>query len=284
MENTNNDIYQDIDLDEDEKIFLQQKKQQEAKAKSIFKKIITHAFLISFTIFIAFSAFSIVSYCWKDNNLQKNMMANYSLKQDNFFYKETVNEQTITQLNSFVKSLPEGISHIFYNDWIVVVDDEFPEQLSTTISGIVENNDYDTSGLVLGGYTFTQSRIIYINGTLSDETIYDSFVHEIGHLTSFEYGSQHGSKEWDEIYNKGITTLDVSDYDKSNQAEFFASCFQLYFTEREKLTVYLNDANIYFANLLSQEVRQDNFISKYMMGYENTINTLRLYLNNSFSS
>ena len=194
-----------------------------------------------------------------------------------------VSEATIDKLHSFVKTLPEGISNIFYNDWIVVVDDEFPQPLSNSIV-IVQNNDYDTSDMILGGYTFTQSRVIYINGKLDEQTIYEAFVHEIGHLTSFEYGSQHGSKEWETIYNKGIVTLDVSEYDKSNEAEFFASCFQLYFTEQEKLTIYLNEAVGYFDTLLSQKVRDDNFFAKYIMGYENTINTLRIYLKRGFSS
>jgi hypothetical protein len=119
---------------------------------------------------------------------------------------------------------------------------------------------------------------------LDEETIYEAFVHEVGHLTSFEYGSQHGSKEWETIYNTGIVTLDVSEYDKSNEAEFFASCFQLYFTEQEKLTIYLNEAVEYFDGLLSQKVRDDNFFAKYIMGYENTINTLRIYLKRGFSS
>lgn len=283
MENTKVHKYDNIELEDEEELILKNKEEQQNKFTLFLKKFLTHLFLISCTVFIAFSAFSIVSYCWKNDKLQTNVASMYSLNNKNIYYKEMVSEATIDKLDSFVKTLPEGISNIFYNDWIVVVDDEFPQPLSNSIV-IVQNNDYDTSDMILGGYTFTQSRVIYINGKLDEQTIYEAFVHEIGHLTSFEYGSQHGSKEWETIYNKGIVTLDVSEYDKSNEAEFFASCFQLYFTEQEKLTIYLNEAVGYFDTLLSQKVRDDNFFAKYIMGYENTINTLRIYLKRGFSS
>ena len=284
MENLNDNYrYDHIELDEDEEKLLRKTKEQNAKNKNILKKLLTHILLISFTIFVAFSAFSIVSYCWKDNKLQNNVISNYSLKNENIYYGKTVNEKQIERMINFTSTLPNGIKEIFYKDWVVVVDKQFPVELTNSIV-VVENNDYDTSELILGGYTFTQSRVIYVNGNLDDETIYEAFVHEIGHFVSFEYGSQHGSKEWESIYQKGIRSLDVSDYDKSNEAEFFASCFQLYYNEPEKLTVYLDEANSYFKDLLSQEVREDNFLAKYIMGYENTINTIRLYLKRGFSN
>jgi hypothetical protein len=90
-------------------------------------------------------------------------------------------------------------------------------------------NDYDTSGMIIGGYTFTQPRTIYVNRTLDTDTRYRAFVHEVGHFVSFELASLHGSKEWEALYEKYMNNFDTDGYNLSNEAEFFATAFDMYF-------------------------------------------------------
>ena len=277
-----NQNYEEIELDKEEELLLQKKRRKKKKIKKIFVKIISHLFAIALTIFIALSAFSIVSYCWKDTTTQEKVVSDYSLHKENFYYGEGFDEGMIDKMSNFIKTLPVSINNTFNKDWVVVLDKKIPADLASSIV-IVKNNDYDTSGLVLGGYTFTQSRIIYVNANLNNETMYEAFVHEIGHFISFEYGSKHGSKEWQQIYEKGRSTLDTNEYDKSNEAEFFAGCFMLYQMHPEKLNVYLKEATDYFDNLIIRtDMREDNFWAKYIVGIENSINTLQLYVKKYF--
>ena len=247
------------------------------KKKSPFMTLCINILSILFLIFVAISAFSIVSYCWKDTEQQQDVVKIYESSNGNFYYENGFNEETVKKMIAHVNTLPPYLKDAFYKDWVVIIDDKLPLRLTSNFV-LIDNNDYDTSGLILGGYTFTQARIIYINPGIGNDTAYSSFVHEVGHFISFEYGSQHGSKEWIDIYEKGYNTLDVSDYDKSNEAEFFASCYQLYATNPNKLKVYLKEADVYFSNLVNTPLKNNNFIEKFLVGCDNTFNILRTYV------
>ena len=273
MEIKSQNIYECIEVDDIDENPVKSDK----KANNILVKFIINMLLTLSVIAIGWSTFSLVSYCWKDTSQQDKIKQLYTLNETNFYYQEG-GKPIVSNMIEFVESLPESIKNTFYNDWIVDFDESMPTVL---VSGlyIVNSNEYDTSGMILGGYTFTRPRIIYINSRLSEDAVYSAFVHEMGHFVSFEYGSQHGSKEWTQIYSKGNETLDVSEYDKSNVAEFFASCFELYYNEREKLEVYLPEAIVYFDNLLLKQINHETFIDKFYIGCINTINILRSYAN-----
>jgi hypothetical protein len=228
-------------------------------------------------IIIAISAFSIVSYCWKDEEQQTAVADIYDSNLGNIYYESGFDSDTVAKMKAHVDTLPDYLKDVFYKDWIVVIDRTIPLRLSSGFV-LIDNNDYDTSGLVLGGYTFTQPRIIYINPSLGYETAYTSFVHEVGHFISFEYGSKHGTAEWIKIYEKGYNTLDVSNYDKSNEAEFFASCYQIYSLNPNKLKVYLKEADAYFANLIAKPLDKEGFLKQFFIGCENSCNIMRTYI------
>ena len=194
---------------------------QVKKKKNPLVTLSVNILSVLFLIFVAISAFSIVSFIWKDTEQQEAVANIYENHTENIYYDASFDKDTVDKMLTHVNTLPDYLKEAFYDDWIVVIDNTIPLRLSSNFV-LIDNNDYDTSGLTLGGYTFTQPRVIYVNPSLGKETAYTSFVHEVGHFISFEYGSQHGSKEWITIYEKGYNTLDVSAYDKSSEAEFFA--------------------------------------------------------------
>ena len=250
---------------------------QVKKKKNPLVTLSVNILSVLFLIFVAISAFSIVSFIWKDTEQQEAVANIYENNTENIYYDASFDKDTVDKMLTHVNTLPDYLKEAFYDDWIVVIDNTIPLRLSSNFV-LIDNNDYDTSGLTLGGYTFTQPRVIYVNPSLGKETAYTSFVHEVGHFISFEYGSQHGSKEWITIYEKGYNTLDVSAYDKSSEAEFFASCYQTYKLNPEKLQVYLKEAHTYFAELLAEPLQNKNIIQKYFVGCENTFNIIRTYI------
>lgn len=284
MQNNNYNYYEEdddlIEVEEKPKkpsISSQVDSTQGKKKKNPLVTLGINILAILFLLFVALSAFSIVSFCWKDTEQQEAVAGIYDLNKENFYYRSDFDSATVDKMIAHVNTLPSYLKDAFYKDWIVVIDKTIPLRLSANPI-IIDNNDYDTEGLTLGGYTFTQQRIVYINPSLGFETAYTSFVHEVGHFISFEYGSQHGSSEWIKIYEKGYNTLDVSDYDKSNEAEFFASCYQTYQMNPDKLNIYLKEAKVYFDTLLAMPLKNNNIIEKYFTGCENSINIIRTYI------
>jgi hypothetical protein len=179
------------------------------------------------------------------------------------------------KMKNFIYNLPKPYRDIIERDWIIIFANKVPGELFHR--HFVNINDYDTSGMVIGGYTFSQSRIVYINSSMESDVIYKSFVHEIGHIISFEAGTEHGSETWEEIYRKNMHSFDTDGYNLSNEAEFFASCFEEYYNNTDHLKTYSMEAYDYFKALLKQDLKNETFFERYIMGCKNTFNTLRVY-------
>ena len=195
---------------------------------------------------------------------------------DGLFYSSTdINKDTLTKMQTFISNLPKTVQDAMKDDWAIVLMNKTPEKLFHT--SFIQINDYDTSGMIIGGYTFTQPRVVYVNATMEQDIIYRSFVHEIGHVISFEYGSIHGSKEWEKIYENCVGKFDTDDYNLSNEAEFFAACFDLYYNEPEKLKEESENAFNYINKIMEEEISDDNIVETFLTGCKNTINTLRVY-------
>ena len=80
--------------------------------------------------------------------------------------------------------------------------------------------------------------------------MYEVFVHEMGHFVSFENSSIHGSHSWEKLYKKNKNTFEMEPYSLSNEAEFFAACFELYYnnpqhlkSQSEEIYEFIDSAN-----------------------------------------
>jgi hypothetical protein len=239
------------------------------------KKLLTKIFLIFLTLCLSLSVFSVISFCWADIGLQKDVTKTCEPCDDLFYTNGTIKEDNLMRMQEFIENMPKTFRDAIKDDWAIVLLDKAPDKLFHT--SLITINDYDTSGMVIGGYTFTQPRTIYVNRTLDEETMYRAFVHEVGHFVSFELSSIHGSSEWEALYEKYLNNFDTEAYNLSNEAEFFAACFDLYYNEADKLKTEAPDVYDYMDSVLKQEVKDDNIFEMFFAGCTNSINTLRVY-------
>ena len=249
---------------------------KKTKKPSKFSKILTHSVLILLTVLIAISAFSIVSYCLNDTNLQSEIKNSLYSIDSTFYTDDTIDSDTMVKMQTFIENLPDSYKEIIKRDWIIIVSEQIPNELFQ--KSFVTINDYDTTGMIIGGYTFIQSRIVYVNSKTDMDTMYMSFVHEIGHVISFEGATLHGTKEWEQIYRQFLAKQDgVVEYDVSNEAEFFAASFEKYYNNTEKLQKENPDAYKFIDDTMRIEIKNLSFCDRFLMGCKNSINTLRVY-------
>ena len=239
------------------------------------KKLLTKIFLVVLTLCLSLSVFSVISFCWADIDLQNDVTDTCENLDGLFYSNGDINPDDLMRMQEFVANLPKSFREALEDDWAIVLLDKTPNKLFHT--SLMNINDYDTSGMIIGGYTFTQPRTIYVNRTLDTDTRYRAFVHEVGHFVSFELASLHGSKEWEALYEKYMNNFDTDGYNLSNEAEFFATAFDMYFNEADKLKEDAPDVYDYMDNVMKKEVKDDNIIESFLTGCENSINTLRVY-------
>lgn len=268
--------YEKLDLEEDLTLSEEVSAIEKRKKKKRRKKIITHIIMIISILLISISAFSVVSYCWSDGGMQKNAIANFEQYDTLFYVKEEFDKERIKPLREFINSMPQTAHDAMNDDWAIIIAPDVP--ISLFNSSIMSIKNYDTSEMKVGGFTFTQPRVIYLNSELNDEDFYRSFVHEVGHFISFEYASQHGSSEWEKIYRSiDKEKIDMDAYEMSNEAEFFAGCYEKYHTNPDLLKQSVPDAYTFMDELLKKEIGDDNIFETFFSGVKNSINTLRVY-------
>ena len=269
------DGYDIVDIEEEPTLSQEISKIHKKERNKILKKIITKVFLFILTLFIGISVFSVVSYCWLDSEGQNKAISGLNTNDELFYTKSGVNEDIVKKMKTFVENLPDEQKDAVLSRWKIIVTDKIPNVLLH--SSVMDINDYDTSEMVVGGYTFTQQRVVFVNSNLDDETIYKSLVHEVGHLLSFEYGSIHGSKKWEKIFEEDAEKFETDGYNKSNEAEFFASCYEEYFNSLKHLEKNSEKAYNYMKEMQDEKLYDNNILEKFGSGIKNSINTLRVY-------
>lgn len=268
--------YDKIDLEEELTLSEEVSEIDKKKRNRFLRWFLSRIIMMLLTVLLAISVFSIVSFCWSDIDLQKDVTKSMTDIDGLFFSSTTVQEDTLTKMQTFVANMPKDVRDALNDDWAIVLMNKTPEKLFHT--SFIQINDYDTSGMTIGGYTFTQPRTIYVNVNMDQDIIYRSFVHEIGHMISFEHGSIHGSSDWETIYDKCVANeFDTDAYNLSNEVEFFAACFDLYYNEPDKLKKECKEAFDYIESVMKEEIRDDNIFETFLTGCKNTINTLRVY-------
>lgn len=225
-------------------------KEYKIKKKRFTLQWSTTALMVVVCMFLV----SYLGYYWFDNSKQKEIRNTYQ-EYTNYLYSDgSITEKQLSEMNSFILSLPEQIENAIKKEWVIVVCKKVPDCMSIQMKN--EKQYCDTSDLVNGGFTFTQQRVIYVCSALEENQINKSFTHEIGHLVSFLYHSAHGSPDWLKIYNTDKASFDTSYYNTSTSAEFFASCFEEYFNSTEHLKENSEGAYKYIKNLISNNYKE----------------------------
>jgi Mlc titration factor MtfA (ptsG expression regulator) len=101
-------------------------------------------------------------------------------------------------------------------------------------------------------------------------------------VVSFEHGSIHGSPEWKDIFDENSRRLDITDYGKSNEAEFFATMFDMYYTDTETIQHAAPNVYDYIEAILDTEIRDDNMWQTYTQSYVNAVNVILSYTYETF--
>ena len=129
-------------------------------------------------------------------------------------------EKVIEQL----ELLPEEISKKLAG-WTIYADNKKLYEIAD------ENGEYNGTPIeYLGGISFKQSKVIFLN----EEYVDTSLLHEIGHAINSEYGFLSDTEEFKNIYESEKYNFDcyVGDGDEEhcikNTSEYFAEAFHQY--------------------------------------------------------
>jgi hypothetical protein len=79
---------------------------QTKKKKNPFMTLCVNILSVLFLLFVAISAFSIVSYCWKDTEQQQDVVRIYESFENNFYYENGFDDETIQKMIAHVDTLP----------------------------------------------------------------------------------------------------------------------------------------------------------------------------------
>lgn len=174
--------------------------------------------LLRMTIWILIIAIMIISiyeipniFAWDD------VTDGYTCVIDNFYTNEDDIVDDVKLLNEFIETLPPVFIREFRKNWRVLVEDYVP-----------------SNGVIIGGYTNWDSRIILVKKQINFTDTLDIFAHELGHCFDCEYGSPSYSDLFGDIYDlykddfSEQYTNSPAGYSTSSAVEFFATCFKEY--------------------------------------------------------
>lgn len=160
----------------------------------------------------------------------------------NNYEKNTFNYKKESDLNICKK---KGIMNDCWSnavdDQISIIDkkiiDSFKSsnyKIYVTTSDIATTYSDSKKGSVLGITNFTTKKI-YIQA--SEDGVFDSTIHEIGHWFDEKLGFTSSSKEFKNIYNeeKDVFKTQIYDTEKFSEREMFAEGFFIYYKHRSKL-------------------------------------------------
>ena len=208
------------------------------KMESIEYKSRKKAFFSTFN-FTLLTVIAMIGLCifisvFVDSNQAKEIRKIYrETEYASLYVDDSVSASFENKMVEFLKGLPADLQSKIHNDWTIVVCDTMPDALAKITKGPATN--YDISNLINGGMTYYQKRVVYVNSSLSGDMSYTSFVHEIGHLVSFERNCAHGCSEWVKIYKDTSDIYVCEGYYASNSAEYFANAFMEYYLLSDKI-------------------------------------------------
>lgn len=218
------------------------------------------------------------SYMIFDDSKADYIEAVYNETSVDYLYTDyTVSENFKNKIITFINNLPVDMSTRIKEDWTIIVCKEIPPNLRSNSLFALEN--YDTSNLLNGGFTYNASRIVYVCSAFKEDIAYGSFVHEIGHVVSFEKGCAHGCEDWINLFYQERDSYPCEGYYASNSAEFFANAFMEYHLDNERLNDISPEINDYISSVLENETDRNemNIFEQAKLNMITGINSFRTY-------
>lgn len=220
--------------------------------------------IVGFFVFMIILGYCMASsYAAFDPSVQAVIAEDIPLVADNFYSDSEVCPESIVQMQDFVAGLPDAVTAGFYNDWKVVVSDEMPAGLLEHAEAHAENQFVADSSLEteVGGYSNWRLRVIYVKNYTDPQKAFHVFVHELGHVFDYEFGSVSSSEEFGAIYSlykdsfSEMDSLSTDRYAVHSQDEFFATVFKEYFLFSSHLEAAAPKAYHYFDSVYQEVSR-----------------------------
>ena len=218
------------------------------------------------------------SYMLKEKDGAEYIRNVYEKSHVDYLYTDySVSSNLKNKMVTFIESLPEDMKTRIQEDWVIVVSEKIPSNL--TMNSMFALQNYDTSDLLNGGFTYNSKRIVYVCSSFKENIVYGSFVHEIGHLVSFEKGCEHGKEEWINLYYQERNAFPCDGYYASNSAEFFANAFMEYYNDAEKLQKVSPEIYNYVENVMATDVDRNNMdiFEEAVLNFTTGLNSYRTY-------
>lgn len=247
---------------------------EETTRKSRFVKSVAYIAVI----FIVMVSCCIGSYVIRDNSKAEYIRTVYNKTSADYLWTDsTVSPNLKEKMINFIENLPSDMRTRIKEDWTIVVCKEIPQNLKSATLIAAEN--YDTSNLKNGGFTYNSNRIVYVCSDFKENIVYSSFMHEIGHLVSFEKGCVHGTDEWIAVYNEESVTYPCDGYYSSNSAEFFANTFMEYYSDTDRLNEISPEMHDFMANVMSNHVDRNtmNIFEETALSFMTGVNSFKTF-------
>lgn len=239
------------------------------KIISFLKSLLINAFYVLMFLIIAGCVY-IYSYRYYDVSRQDAALEEQTLITDNFYSsnKDESSIKNVSLMNDFLSSLPSNVSALFQNKWAIVLVDEMPLSSQDSDEDTKEPGASDAETV---GYCDWRPRLIYVKTQTNPEKLLSTFVHELGHVFDYEFGTPSETDEFKLIYSlyKGTYKEDPSfsapDYISSTPAEFFATIFKDYLLYPEHLQSSAPEAYEFIGKLYNEasEIEAANTSFKY---------------------
>ena len=230
-------------------------------------------------VFVALIGFySFISFVLVDTSSQTNAIKGYEVVNDNYAAHYALKDYVSKNINEvYWDNIPKGTKNVLQNNWTLIFDTKVPTSMQPRFS--LGANQYDKTGLTLSGLTHPQKRLVFVNTLLRYEDFQSSYIHEYGHVVSYEYGNLHGSTEWKHLYytNKDNAPAEAQGYYVSDSAEFFAWSYSTYFLKPELLKSTLPEIYDYMDELNHTDINQ-NFFSELQTGMKGIVNTFIFHM------
>ena len=244
------------------------KKFKNAKTAKEKKMAIVGIAIVPLAFAIMFSGYSLFSFVLVNQEEQVSAAEEYFVKDEMYVSNYHMGEELAENLNEvYWNNIPSSLKKVIVDDWTMILDTELPSSMQAMVA--VGQNTYDKTGLILGGLTYHQKRLVYVNISVDYDGFLNSYIHELGHVASYEYGTLHGSPEWKSLYYNNKDKADCDGYFSSDSAEFFAWAYAEYFISPEDLESSLPDVYAYIDELNHTELDENTELFTGIKGIAN---------------